>query len=53
MIFGIPFFWTSGNITITAVTVPEPSRLSLDVLGIGTVIVAHGWSRRRKARSQM
>jgi hypothetical protein len=51
VILGFPLFWTSGTVTITAVTAPEPSRLTLTVIGIGTVIVARGWSRRRKARA--
>ncbi len=46
VIFGVPFFWTSGTVTITSVTVPEPSSLTLAVLG--TLIVAGGWSARRR-----
>ncbi len=46
---GFPFFWTSGPVTINAVTVPEPSTLTLAVLG--ALIVAGGRSCRRKARA--
>jgi hypothetical protein len=46
---GLPFFWTSGTVTITSVSLPEPSSLTLAV--VGAVIVAGGWSRRRKARA--
>jgi PEP-CTERM motif len=51
VIFGFPLFWTSGTITIISVTAPEPSSLTLAILGIGVVIVAGGWSRRRKSRA--
>jgi hypothetical protein len=51
VILDYPFFWTSGTVTITAVTVPEPSSLTLAVLGIGAVNVAGGWSRRRQPRA--
>ena len=51
VILGFPLFWTSGTVTITAVTTPEPSSLTLALLGIGTVIVARSQSSRRKARA--
>jgi hypothetical protein len=49
IIFGFPISLTSGTVTINSVTtaVPEPSSFTLAVLG--ALIVAGGWSRRRKA----
>ncbi len=49
IILGFPIFLTSGTVTINSVTpaVPEPSSFTLAVLG--ALIVAGGWSRRRKA----
>jgi hypothetical protein len=46
-LFGFPIFLTGGTVTITSVSVPEPSTFNLAVLG--ALIVAAGWSRRRKA----
>jgi hypothetical protein len=45
----LPFSLTSGTVAITSVTttVPEPSALS--VTAVGSLIVAAGWSRARKA----
>jgi PEP-CTERM motif len=51
VILGLRIFWTSGTATITAMNVPEPSSVTLAVLGVGAQIVAGGWSRHRKARS--
>jgi hypothetical protein len=51
VVLGFPLFWTSGTITITAFTVPEPSSLTLAALGAGTLIVVVGWSRRRRVRA--
>jgi hypothetical protein len=51
VVLGFPLFWTSGTITITGITVPEPSSLTLAVVGIGGVIVASGWARRRRAHA--
>jgi hypothetical protein len=47
VIFGVPVFATSGTVTINSVTIPEPSSITLAVLG--SLIVAGGWSCRRKA----
>jgi hypothetical protein len=51
VVLGFPLFWTSGTVTITAVTVPEPSSLTLAVLGACALIVASGWSRRWRIRA--
>jgi hypothetical protein len=51
VVLGFPIFWTSGTVTITAVTVPEPSSFTLAVLGVGALIAAGGSSRLRKARA--
>jgi hypothetical protein len=48
VIFGAPFFATSGTVTINSVkTVPEPASITLAVLG--ALIVAGGWCRRQRA----
>jgi hypothetical protein len=43
------FFQTAGTVTITSVSVPEPSTFTPAVLGAS--IVAGGWRRRREARA--
>jgi MYXO-CTERM domain-containing protein len=45
--FGFSVFLTSGTVTISSVSVPEPSTFTLAVLG--ALIVAGGWFRRRRA----
>ena len=47
--YGISVFLTSGTVTITSVSVPEPSSFALAVLG--ALIVAGGWSCRRRSHA--
>ncbi len=49
VILGEPIFWTGGVVTITGVSVPEPSSFTLAILG--ALIVAGGCARHRNARA--
>ena len=51
VVLGIPIFWTSGTVTVTGISAPEPSSFTLAVLGLGGLIVAGGWARLRKGRA--
>jgi hypothetical protein len=48
VVLGFAIEWTTGEVTITGVSVPEPSTLTMAVLGV--LIVAGVRSRRRRAR---